>query len=344
MQEREHIRIEVSWATLWKLFAFFLIVLALYYARSVVTILFVSIVLSLGFDPLVTFLERRNVSRLLGTLIVFFIFFLIAALAVYFMIPVVTIEATSFLNQIHDVVYTVFGVGLPTNLLDAFVLSRTKLFDILSNADISVAKTLASFLTTGVFTLVTIVTSFYLSVEKNGTERLLRVILPDPYEAPVLKIFERFKVKIRRWFSAQLSLSVLMAVIVGAGLWLLGVKYSFVLGILAGIFELVPVIGPIIVGAIAFVIAVSSSFLLGVYAVAFFFVVEQLEGHVLVPLIIGKTMKVHPIVVLMALLAGGEIAGILGIILAVPIAVIAQEIFNYLAERKENKTVSVIEA
>jgi predicted PurR-regulated permease PerM len=186
--------------------------------------------------------------------------------------------------------------------------------------------------------VVTILTTFYLSVEKNGTERLLRVLLPDRYEGPVLKVFERFKTKIRRWMAAQLSLSILIGIIVGVGLWLLGVRHSFVLGVIAAIFEVVPIIGPIIVGILAFFMAISDSFLLGIYAIVFFFLVQQIENHLLLPIIMGKSMKVHPVVVIMSLLAGGKIAGLLGIILAVPIAVIVQEIFDYLAEKKDQRT------
>jgi predicted PurR-regulated permease PerM len=92
------------------------------------------------------------------------------------------------------------------------------------------------------------------------------------------------------------------------------------------------------VGIIAFLVAVSDSALLGVYALLFCFIVQQLENNILVPLIMGKSMKVHPVVVLMALLAGGKLAGFVGIALAVPIAVIAQEIFDYLAEAKDRRT------
>ena len=96
-------------------------------------------------------------------------------------------------------------------------------------------------------------------------------------------------------------------------------------------------IGPIITGVAAFVIAVSDSFSLGLYAVIFFMVVQQVENHLLLPLVMGKSMKVHPVVVIIALLAGGEIAGLIGVVLAVPIAVLAQESFNYLSEAKNAK-------
>jgi predicted PurR-regulated permease PerM len=128
-----------------------------------------------------------------------------------------------------------------------------------------------------------------------------------------------------------------MGVMVWFGLWLLGVQYPLVLGILAAAFELVPVIGPILTGVVGFLIAVSDSFSLGLYAVLFFFIVQQLENHIFVPLVMGKVMDVHPVIVVVALLVGGEVAGLIGFILAVPVAVLAQEFLNYLADQKSNR-------
>lgn len=138
--------------------------------------------------------------------------------------------------------------------------------------------------------------------------------------------------------AAQASLSAVVGLLVWLGLWAIGVRYAFVIGMLAAVLEIVPVIGPVMVGVVAFLVAVSDSMMLGVYSVAFFFGVQQLENHILLPLIMGKGMKVHPVVVLMALLAGGKIAGFVGILLAVPIAVIIQEIFGYIAEKKNERT------
>ena len=107
---------------------------------------------------------------------------------------------------------------------------------------------------------------------------------------------------------------------------------------MAAVFEIVPIIGPVLAGVTAFLVAVSDSFTLGVYTVLFFVIVQQLENHILIPIIIGKTMRVHPVIVLISLLAGGKIAGFVGIVLAVPIAVMLQEIFAYLAERKSQRS------
>lgn len=334
---REFVRVEISWHTLWKLLIFSLLVVGAYFARSVLGIFFVAVVISLAIDPLVTFFERKGVKRFLATTIVFFSGILLLIIAGYFFIPILTIEASNFLKQIHEITYTIFGIGLPENLVDALTFGRDKLFSALADANISVAGTLASILTTGIFFVATILISFYLSTERNGTDRLLRIVLPDRYERPVLSVFDKFKLKIRRWFIAQFLLSFVMGIIVAVGLWILGVRYALLLGIVTMVFELVPMIGPILVGLVASLVALSDSLGLAISTAIFFIVIHQVENHILTPAIIGKTMKVHPVVVVVALLAGGEIAGFIGIILAVPIAVLAQETFNYLAEKKTKR-------
>lgn len=335
--EKESVHIAFSWQTLWKVFIFALLISGAYMTRDVLGIVFVAIVLSLALDPLVTFLETKKIKRLPGTIIIFLTGGIIIATTAYLFIPVLTLEASNFLKHIHEITYTIFGIGLPDNILDALTFGRDKLFSALASADISIAGTLASLLTSFALLVATFLISFYLCIEKEGTERLLRVILPDAYEGDVLEVFTRFKMKIRKWFFAQLILSVVVGILVAVGLSLLGVRYSLLLGLLAMILEIVPVVGPIIVGTIAFLIAVSDSLVLGIYALIFFIAVQQFENHVLVPMIIGKAMKIHPVVVITSLLVGGKIAGFIGIILAVPIAVIAQETFDYLAEKREKR-------
>jgi predicted PurR-regulated permease PerM len=154
-----------------------------------------------------------------------------------------------------------------------------------------------------------------------------------------MAIFNSFKLKMRRWLGTQLVFSLFIGLAVGLGMWFIGVRYALILGILAGIFEVVPIIGPVVTGAVAFLVAMSDSTVLGLYAVIFFFVVQQFENHVLIPLVMGKSMRVHPVIAVVSLLAGGQLAGFVGIILGIPIAVLVQEIFNYLAARKEKRAV-----
>lgn len=328
---------EIGRQTIWRVFIFAALVFLFYFARQALGVLAVAIVISLGLEPLVNFLENRKIPRLFSVILIFFLGLLIFATVIYFVVPIVILEIGGFLEHFNRSFSSIFGVGLPQTLLKDLSLSLGKILGFLTASNISVTGAIGAVFGKTVLVFSTIIISFYLTVERDGTGRLLRVILPDIYEKSVLRIFENFKIKIRRWFVAQLGLSLIIGAVVTFGLWLLGVKYFLILGLMAAVFEIVPIIGPVLAGAVAFLVAISDSFTLGLYALLFFIIVQQLENHILIPVIIGKTMKVHPVVVLISLLAGGQVAGFIGVVLAVPIAVMAQEIFSYLAEKKDER-------
>lgn len=333
----ETVRFDISWQTLWKVFAFAIIVLLLYFARQALGVFLIAVVVSLGLDKLVDFLERRKVPRLLGTVFIFLTGLIILALIGYIVTPVVIQETRGFVGHVNDIVEALFGSGLPETAIQNISLSLENAFDFLGATSASVTGAIGAVFQKLVLALAAIIISFYLTVDKDGTERLLRVILPTAYERRVLTIFSRFKEKIHSWIIAQLGLSIIVGVMVSVGLWLLGVRYALVLGILAAVFEIVPVIGPIVSGLLAFFVAVTDSVSLGLYTILFFFIVQQIENHILIPIVMGRAMKMHPVIVVIAILAGAEIAGFLGIVLAVPLAVLAQEIFNYLVETKDRR-------
>lgn len=329
--------VEISWQTLWKIVIFTGLLLVLYLAREVVSVLLVSIVLALGLDPIVSFFERRKIPRLLGAFIVFVLGIAIFVAAVYLIVPIMIVEVTGFLENFNESVASLFGISIPPAALQSVNVSLSEALSVLSAANISITGAIGEIVSKLILILATIIISFYLTVEKSGPEQLFRVILPDAYEKSVLTIFSRFREKVRRWFSAQLGLSVIVGLLVWLGLSILGVKYAFILGLLAAVFELVPIIGPIVTGAIGVLAALSDSTSLALWTAVLFTAIQQLENHVLLPVIMGKAMKVHPVVVIGALLAGGHVAGFVGVLLSVPIAVMLQEIFNYLSELKDGR-------
>ena len=179
--------------------------------------------------------------------------------------------------------------------------------------------------------------SFYLAVSKYGVEKFLKFVLPVRYEEYVIEIYEHIKSKIGLWLQGQLVLSLIVGILVFLGLLFLGVKYSLIFGILAGILEMVPFVGPVFVGALAALIGFSESFTLGISVIVFFIVIQQLENHLLVPLVMKYTVGLHPVVVVVAFLAGAKLAGFVGILLAIPIAVIIVEILESWADRRKTE-------
>jgi predicted PurR-regulated permease PerM len=330
-------RFEITWSSLWRIAVFVGLVALLFLARDVIGMFIIAIVLALGLDPFVSLLERHRVPRLLGTSLVFVAGILVLGAVVYLVLPIVISELGSFIAHFSESLRGLFDIGIPERVIENVSGNLEQAFAFLSSSDFSVTGAIGSAFERLLFIIATIVISFYLTVEEKGTERFLKVILPDAYERAFLSIFTRFKEKIRNWFSAQLGLSLAVGIIVALGLWLLGVRYYLAIGLLAAVFEIVPIIGPIVTGAIGFLVAVGSSWTLGLYALIFFFLVQQLENHVLTPVVMGRAVKVHPVMVVMALLVGGTVAGFPGILLSVPIAVAAQEVFNYLAEEKRSR-------
>ena len=329
--------IEISWKTLWRIAIFGACLAVLYFAREAIGVFAVAVVFALGFDPAVDFMQKRGIPRILGTLLIFLSGIGAVLLIAYFLFPVILLELGGFLEHFNDTLNSLFGISVFSSAFKELGTSLKDAFFAFSNSKISITSAVGFFVKEIILILATIVVMFYLMIEKDGIERFLRVILSDSYEKQTLSVFNKFKIKIRKWLSTQLFLSVIMGVLVSFGMWALGVEYPLLLGVLAAALEVVPVIGPIVVGCVAFLIASSTSVPLAVYTVVFFFVLQQIENHVFVPIVIGKSMKVHPIVVIVSLIAGGRIAGFVGILLAVPIAVLVQEIFDYFAEKKERR-------
>jgi predicted PurR-regulated permease PerM len=329
--------INISWNTLWRVLFFVFLAVLLYLAREAVVVLLASAVISLGLEPLVGFLEKRRIPRILGALIVFFLVLLIFAAAIYLVVPVIASEIGSFFEQLNQAFSSIFGFSISKASLEVFKGGLDKALEFVRTSNISIGGAVSSMFNNLILVAATILVTFYLMVEKDGVERFLRAILPDAYERTILTIFTKFKIKIRRWMLAQLVLSAAVGVLTGLGAWLLGIRYPAVIGILAAVFEIVPVIGPVLVGIIAFLIAISDSLLLGLYALIFFTIVQQFESHVLTPIIIGRTMRIHPVLVIVSLIAGAQVAGFVGVLLAVPIAVAVQEVVGYLSESKSHR-------
>jgi len=329
-------KIEIGWGALWRIAAFFAIIFALFIARSAVAVFLVSAVISLGLDPFVSYLERIKIPRILGTFVVFVFGIIIVATAAYFIIPILLSEFQNFVSYFGSVSYSLFGIQIPSIPFESVSQHWQEALGVIGLSGASIGSAVSSIFFQGFLVVATIVSSFYLTFDATVLERVIKALVPDAQEKNALALFNSFKRRIRKWFSAQLLLCLVMGLVAGGGMWMLGVPYAFVIGILAGLFELVPMIGPVIVGAAAFLIAVSESFSLGIYALVFFMILQQLENHIFIPLVMGRAMRVHPLMVILSILAGGQIAGIVGILLAVPIAVLIEEVVTYVGEKRKS--------
>lgn len=314
------------------------LVILVYFAQNAITVLFLAIFISSALDSLVIRLESWRIPRLLGTIIVFLTLLLSVAILIYTIIPIALFEFRGIINNLDGVVGQILNLGVPQQFTNLINSNLENISDALFSGSASFLEIISHLLGGITSSLATFVIAFYLTLSRDGVGRFIRAIFPENLEDKVLSIYYRSKKKIGNWFQAQLILSFVVGFLVFMGLWLLGVKYAVIIGILAAIFEIVPIVGPIFAGGIAIIIGFSQSATTGVYVLLLFLVIQQLENHLLVPIMMKKAIDVHPVVILIALLAGAELAGFVGLLLAVPAVVVASEVVeDWMAQKEINR-------
>lgn len=334
-------QLEISWTSLWRVVFVFLIVYFFYLAKSIVLAVLLSIVISSALDPLISWLEKRRIPRVLSALGIMICLIVLVAVLLYIILPVALTEINVFIESLARADVPILGLEKLTEVSSAFSESIGRLASVLFSGGASLFDTLSTFLGGITLFIMSFVLSFYLAVDRDGVEKLLRAILPPGYEEQILSVYFRTRYKIGRWLEGQILLSASMGIAVFAGLSLLGVKYSLVLAILTAVLELVPFVGPIISGAISVLFALSQSQVLAIYVFIFFVIIEKLEGSFLTPTFMRLTTSLNSAVILIAILLGGELAGLVGFILAVPGAVLVQEVINYWSEIKTKRGMQI---
>lgn len=305
---------------------------ALYLIAPVLVVLFLAIVISSALDAPLNYLENKKVPRLLGILFIFIALISIFILLLYTIIPIVIIEFKELffnLDKIENALNSIFGIsgGQIANGMDDIA---TLIFP----ASFSIINFIPTVFESTILAIATLVISFYLALYRDGVESFLRAVLPLDYENYYINVFHRARRKIGKWLEGQIILSLVIAIVTALGLKILGINYSLVLGIIAGLLEIIPFVGPMIAGFLAFLIAVSQSFVLGIYAIILFVIIQQLESHILVPIVMRKTTGIHPVIVVLSILAGAAIGGFIGAILSIPVVVVLQELIEDYGLRK----------
>jgi predicted PurR-regulated permease PerM len=158
-------------------------------------------------------------------------------------------------------------------------------------------------------------------------------LFPRRRRASAAAASRAISLKVSAWLGGQLLLGGIIGATSAIGLWLLGVPFFYVLALIAGVGELIPVVGPILAAIPAVAVAATVSFNKALIVIVFFVVQQQIENHVLVPKIMERQVGVSAVTVIIALLIGGSLQGILGALLAVPTAAILQVVFMELTRK-----------
>lgn len=335
----EKIGLEVSWVSLWRILIFAGLVSVFFIGREVLLGLFLAIVVSSGLEVAVNFLEKRGLPRTFGVILVFMACLLAVSLIMYTVIPFAIVDLNSVFVTFEQSASTSWWGSIVTietsQSLNEFANKISQLF---FSGDVSPFAILTRALGNVVLGVAVLVTAFYLSLSRDGVERFIRVVFPPNYEETALRIYQRSRRKIGYWFRTQIFLTFFVGLIVWGALLFLGVRHAFLIGILSGLFELVPFAGPILAGGVAVLSALTTSPTLAIWTLIIFVFIQQFESHILVPLVTNKTVGLHPVIVIIAILLGAEVAGFWGALIGVPAAAVLQEIIEDWSSTKRGKT------
>lgn len=334
--------LEVSWASLWRIVGMLVLVSVLYVALDIWVAVLLAIVISSALDSSVTWLERKKIPRVIGTLAIFISVILAFALILYTVVPIALTELNILLKNIGKIDSPALSFPEANRIINVINESLGKLADLLLSGSASFIDVVSNFIGGLALAVSVFVLSFYLTVDRGGVEKFLRAVMPPGYEEKFLEIYFRTRNKIGQWLYGQIFLSLSVGVAVFLGLWFIGVKYSLVLGIFAGLFEIVPFVGPILSGAIAFLVATSDSLSTGVYVFLLFTLIQQAESVFLIPVFMRLTTNLHPAIILISLLVGARLMGFIGFILAVPLAVMLQELVDHWSNEKTKRRASAL--
>lgn len=325
--------VDISWATLWRIFLFGLFILVLTIGKNILLGLFLAIAIASGLEFIISFLEKHKFPRTLAVFLVFFFGALLVAAFIYLIIPFIIADLSLVIASLGDTPIGDWLAGVSGG--DNTFLSWVNRISTQVFAGEFGALNRFQGVLGGIGLAVTIfVIAFYLSISRGGVERFVRAIVPEESEQEVLHLYARSMEKISFWFRTQLVLSFLVGVLVWVTLFFLGVRHAFLLGVLTAVFEIVPFVGPIVAGATAVLFAFVTSPTLALYTAIAFLLVQQVESNFLVPLVTRKTVGLHPVVVIVSLLIGIEAAGLLGALVAIPAAAVFQEILEERSLRR----------
>ncbi len=330
-------KIDVSWMTFVRFFVVAGLLVLAYVLRSVLAMLFVSIIIAAALSPLVDWFEKKKIPRLVGTLIIYLGIIALLSLIIYFAFPIIYEEVLNLADSLPGISEQVL------HLISNSALGE-RISDFISSYQGSIIKDASQFFSIlinlggGIVSVVTVfIISFYLLLEKDGVSDFIKFITPQNIEGTVLKIWYRSRLRLGKWLRVQLLLSTIIGVMVWAALLILGVKYAFILAIFAALCELVPMVGPILAGVVASVVALTQSLPLAIWTAITFILIQRVENDILVPSIMGKTIGFNPVVVLVALFAGGKLGGVLGMLIALPVVIVIEEAVRELNKKQQQR-------
>jgi len=350
--ENKNLTINIATGTVLKIVGIILFLAFIYFIRDIILIVLISVIFAIILEPLIDALEswsvsiiKRKIPRALLILFVYLILFIFLIIVARLIIPPIA-EQVGILTKNFPELWTKIVENFNSlrqyseekGLMDNIQGGLKSLQSGLETAAGGVYSLIRSLFQSIVNFFLILIIVFYLVIEKDAINKLFKVIAPVQYHNYLINLFHDIQKKITAWAAGQLILGLLVGLLSFVGLIILLPRYALVLALVAAITEFIPYLGPVL-GAIPAVFlgftVPSFSLSRGIIILLFYVVVQQVEEKFLVPKVMQKKVGLNPVVIIIVMLIGFRLAGIIGLILAIPVSTAIGVIIQDFVKKSE---------
>jgi predicted PurR-regulated permease PerM len=333
------------------LLLFFLSAAMFYYTSTVFLQLFISFALAYILNPMVELLERKGVKRQYGIVLILFLTILLCTVFAVFLVVSITGEFSSiqlnlpaYAQHLYEVTPASVKAYLGVETTDKLALRLNELLQQARNTSPDLLKPLLAFMQRALTSTVSMLLAvlgyliipvylFYLLYDLPQLKSFIESFIPERFRTVYADKLAEVDAVLSGFIKGQLSVCAILAVLYSVGLYIIGIDLAIAIGTLAGITFIIPYVGTIIgiCLSVAMALLKFNDILHPLLCIAWFGFVQLLEGAIITPKIVGDTVGLHPLVAIVALLIGGQLFGIMGMLLAVPVVAVLQVFLRSLA-------------
>jgi predicted PurR-regulated permease PerM len=311
-------KIEISHRTIIFAVIFLISLWFLYFIKDILLELFLALFIMTILNPMVTKLSGWKVPRVLSVFISYLLVFGVFGAAIAGIIPALVEQTTSFANNLPDFMNKIGIGGLINDQVIGQLLSQ------LGSLPGQVVKVGFNIFSNVLGVLTVLVFAFYLLLSRQKLSDQLGSFFGEEKAKKIGSTLDLIEKRLGSWARGELTLMVVVGLANFIGLTLLGIPYALPLALLAGLFEIIPTMGPIIAAIPAVLIGLSISPIMALAVAALAFLIQQLENYILVPKIMGRSVGISPIIILLALAIGFRLIGVIGALISVPVVLVLQ--------------------
>ena len=300
----------------------------------------VAMIISYLLNPIVNLLSRRTVPRSVAVLLIYSLFLLSIVVIVINTLPLLEDQLEEMVEhlpkwneQIQFMINEYNDHGrdlLPTSIQNAIERSLNRMEQSLGNAVSRLLDGIGNTINQFFFALIVPFLAFYMLRDIHAFEKTFKNMIPRAKRKEFFQLLREIDQALGNYIRGQLLVCVIVGVLVYIGYWLIGLPYALILACIVGIFNIIPYLGPVFGAIPAVFVAFTISPKVVIAVILTNFIVQLLEGNVLSPQIVGRSLHMHPLLIIFALLVGGEIGGIMGLILAVPFFAVGKVMIEHI--------------